>query len=131
MGLFSKRSSSTSDAGLQFPDKLAQQADLEYGTQQFAAAFETYAEAVDKIHTMCVATPQDMRRRTPGPGDQAILSGIQNALGAALAMDSSLDPSSTVERTVAYLWQIADQAGAERQRYIDTANELEGILRRR
>lgn len=115
MGLFSKKGSSASGS-LQYPDELAQDAALAYGTANFSTALDTYALAIDKIHTMCVVASPSSRLRTPGPQDQPILDGFVSSLGAGLAMDATMD-TSIVAKTLEYLRQIADEAGPEAGRY--------------
>lgn len=126
MGLFSRK---TNAPNPQVPDALAQQADLRYGHQDFAGAMETHAEAIDKIHTMCVATSALYRIRKPGPGDQDILDGFNSSLGATLAMEPHRDVASLVEQTLAYLQQIANEAGTESGRYLRAIDSIETTYR--
>jgi hypothetical protein len=126
MGLFgNKKTSATPE--LQIPDELAQKAALAYVSQQFARAFETYVEAVDKLHTMYVIGEQ--RFRQAGPRDHAILNGINNSLGAALAIDPTRPVDGSVHSAVAYLAQIAGVARSEQDRYNDAIEILERTLR--
>jgi hypothetical protein len=131
MALFSRRGKrAPSPDGQQIPDRLGEQAALSYGIADFAAAFEQYAEAVDKIHTMCVLANRSSRIRVPGEQDQPILDGLVNSLGAALTSGATFNPHESVERSVAYLLQIADAAGGEAARYRNAAQELESTLKR-
>ncbi len=107
MGLFSRKSASAS-SGKQYPDELADTAQLRYGSQQFASAAETYAKAVDALHTMYVMSDGKLRR--PGPQDAAILDGLRNSIGAALSMDANAPVRELAERSCNYLGQIADFA---------------------
>ena len=122
VGLFSRRNPPEE---LQIPDQLAQQAGYKFGTQDFAGAFNTYAEAIDKIHTMCVVTPRGMRQRTPGERDLVILDGLNNSLGAALAVNPQLDVRKLVERTIGYMDQIADEAGEADTLYHDAIRNID------
>lgn len=128
MGLFSRKPRAPQPQ-MQVPDELAQEAALQYGSQNFAGALETYGSAIDKIHTMCVVAARQSRIRTPGEQDQRILDGFNNALGAALAMNRDLDVRSTVEQALNYLAQIADEAGAEAGRYVEAAKKIEMTYR--
>jgi hypothetical protein len=130
MALFSRRDTSAgrNASQLQPPDQLALKARELYGSQRFTAAFEAYASAVDKIHTMCVMAEPSSRRRQPGPGDQAILDGLVSAAGAALAMDPALDLKPTAIPTMMYLVQIAREASHESDRYLNASKELERIV---
>lgn len=113
---------------MQPPDRLALEAQELYGNQRFAAAFQMYAAAVDKIHTMCVMAAPASRQRQPGSGDQAILDGLISAAGAALAMDPTLDLKSPSITTMMYLVQIAREAGDESERYLNASRELERLV---
>jgi hypothetical protein len=118
---------------IQLPDQLAQDAAQNYGNQDFAGAFRKYAEAVDKIHTMCVMAPSESRIRQPSDRDDPILHGLTSALGANLAMDPNSQVGDLTGQTVSYLMQIADEAshgGYDGSRYVEAARELEGILSR-
>jgi hypothetical protein len=126
MGLFSRKAKTPN---LQIPDALAQQADLQYGHQDFAGALETYAEAIDKIHTMCVATSAPSRIRTLGPRDQDILDGLNSSLGATLAMEPHRDVASLVQQTLGYLREIASEAGNESGRYLRAIDSIEATYR--
>lgn len=116
MGLFKRKTSSATDAQKQYPDELADGAERMYGSQQFGAAADQFALAVDKLHTMLVATPEPNRLRQPGPRDQAILDGLRNSVGAAKATGQSFD-TSAIEAALAYLGDIERVAGAEAGRY--------------
>lgn len=128
MGIFSKKRSGSSGRGeLQYPDELAQKAALAYGSADFGTAMEGYANAIDKIHTMCVvASPP--RLRTPGLGDQYILDGFVNSVGASLSMEIPLD-ANLIERTLNYLGQIAGEAGSEAGRYQKAITDVQFELR--
>lgn len=115
MGLFSKKGPKAQP--LQIPDELALRAADQGAAGNHLAALESYGEAVDKIHTMCVVAQPGSRIRQPGPRDQVILDGFNSALAALVASDPDAGVSSTVERTVAYLHQIAGEAGPESGRY--------------
>lgn len=127
MGLFSRK---PGKPPLQVPDELAQQAAAAYGTARFASAAESYATAIDKIHTMCVLAAPSSRIRAPGAQDQPILDGFVSSVGATLAMDPTAGIDSLVERTCAYLRDIADAAGTEANRYLVCASHAESELRR-
>jgi hypothetical protein len=126
MGFFSRK---TKAPNLQLPDALAQQADLQYGHQDFAGAMETYAEGIDKIHTMCVVASASSRIRTLGPGDQGILDGFNSSLGATLAMEPRREVASLVQRTLGYLREIANEAGNEVGRYLQAIDAIETTYR--
>jgi hypothetical protein len=126
MGLFSRKKNRPN---LQIPDALAQQADLRYGHQDFAGAMKAYADAIDKIHTMCVATSARYRIRELGPGDEDILDGFNSSLGAALAMEPHRDVASLVEQTLGYLHEIASEAGTESGRYLRAIDSIETTYR--
>ena len=79
MGLFTR---APRESPRQIPDELAEKAAVRYGNQDFVGAFQTYAEAIDKIHTMCVVADRSSRVRAPGPDDQPVLDGFSNALSA-------------------------------------------------
>lgn len=133
MGLFSKKSrqaSSASTSGaLQYPDELAQEAALKYGSSDFEGALEAYRTAIDKLHTMEVVAPAGSRIRTPGPQDQPILDGFVNSLGAAMSMDPEFRPTGTAEQAVIYLEEIANEAGAESERYRAAIKSIEFEMR--
>jgi hypothetical protein len=129
MGLFSKKGPKAQP--LQIPDELALKAADQGAAGDHLAALESYGEAVDKIHTMCVVAQPGSRIRQPGPRDQVILDGFNSALAAVVASDP--DPagvSSTVERTVAYLHQIAGEAGPESGRYHAAIESIQATYRR-
>ncbi len=135
MGLFSRRSSHrtrppvTVEPTRQIPDELAEQAQLAYGGQDFYGGLQTYALAIDKIHTMCVvAAPPSSRIRRPGPQDQPILDGFINALGATLASTPEKDVRSLVERSMNYLAEIAAEAGTYAEMYDATIAESRRLL---
>jgi len=130
VGIFGgRRAVRDSASEKQYPDELAEQAALEYGSGQFGAAMETYAKSIDKIHTMCVVANPNSRIRAPSSQDQPILDGFNNALGAAMASQPSFAPSATVQRTIIYLQQIAEQAGVESERYNQAIMEIETTFR--
>jgi hypothetical protein len=118
---------------LQIPDQLAQAADRAYGNQDFIGAFRKSAEAVDKIHTMCVMAPAQSRIRQPSDRDDPILDRLTSALGGSLAVDPNAPVADLTRSTVGLLMQIANEAaqtGHDGTRYAETASELEGILNR-
>jgi hypothetical protein len=126
MGLFSRKAPRPEQ---QIPDELASQAVSQYGSGDFLAALETYGQAIDKIHTMCVVANPSSRIRTPGAQDQMILDGFNNSLGAALETNAHANLSAVVERTVAYLSQIAGEAGPESPRYLSAIESIETTYR--
>ncbi len=116
MGFFSKRKGSPS-VELQVPDELALSAAAEAEAGNHAGAMEAYANAIDKIHTMCVVTQAGSRIRQPGAQDQPILDGLVSSLSAVLAANPQADPSEVVQPALAYLNEIAGEAGPEATRY--------------
>lgn len=116
MGFLSKKAPKAPPQ--QIPDELASRAADQAASGEHQGALESYGEAVDKIHTMCVVAQPGSRIRQPGAQDQGILDGFNAALAAVLSANpEAAGVSSTVERTVAYLQQIADEAGPESGRY--------------
>ncbi len=116
MGLFRKKSSSSGGGGNeQPPDRLAREASSFYDSANFLRAFESYVEAIDKIHTMTVCAVNPIRH--PGPCDQPILDGINSSLGAALSTDRNAPVASGVQKSVHYLREISGIAGNESSRY--------------
>jgi len=129
MGLFSKKGPKAQP--LQIPDELAVKAADQGAAGNHLAALETYGEAVDKIHTMCVVAQPGSRIRQPGPQDQVILDGFNSALVTVLASDpEAAAVPSIVERTVAYLRQIAGEAGSESGRYNTAIESIQVTCRR-
>jgi hypothetical protein len=129
MGLFSKKGPKAQP--LQIPDELAVKAADQGAAGNHLAALETYGEAVDKIHTMCVVAQPGSRIRQPGPQDQVILDGFNSALAAVVASaPDAASVSSTVERTVAYLHQIAGEAGPESGRYHSAISAIQATCGR-
>ena len=106
MGLFnrSKAEPAGTTTTLQVPDELASKARVEYGNARFAAAASLYSEAVDKLHTMYVVG--QCRYRQPSASDAPITEGLASAVGAALAMDSSVPVRSLIEKSTHYLGEI-------------------------
>ena len=123
VGLFKKKTSGSTDGQRQYPDELADRAEQLYGSQQFGAAADQFALAVDKLHTMLVATPESNRIRQPGPRDQAILDGLRNSVGASKATGQSFD-TAAIESALAYLGQIERTAGAEAGRYASAIRDI-------
>lgn len=129
MGLFSKKGPKPQQ--LQIPDELALKAADQGAAGNDLAALETYGEAIDKIHTMCVVAQPGSRIRQPGPQDQPILDGFNSALAAAVASNpDAAGVSSTVERTAAYLQQIASEAGPESSRYHSAISAIQATYGR-
>jgi hypothetical protein len=129
MGLFSKKGPKAQP--LQIPDELALKAANQAAAGNHLAALESYGEAVDKIHTMCVVAQPGSRIRQPGPQDQVILDGFNSALTAVVtSAPDAAGVSSTVERTVAYLHQIAGEAGPESSRYHSAINAIQATYGR-
>ncbi len=129
MGLFSKKGPKAQP--LQIPDELAVKAADQGAAGNHLAALETYGEAVDKIHTMCVVAQPGSRIRQPGPQDQVILDGFSSALVTVLVSDpEAAAVPSIVERTVAYLRQIAGEAGSESGRYNAAIESIQVTCRR-
>jgi hypothetical protein len=129
MPFFRRGQASASPAGpqKQYPDELADKAALQYGGQDFDGAMETYATAIDKLHTMYVVAGQRLRK--PGPQDQQILDGFRNSVGATHAMYPDRDLRPALESAFNYLGQIADSAGPESHRYASTIQDAQGELR--
>jgi hypothetical protein len=126
VGWFNGKRSAKSDSGSdQIPDRLAREAAAHYGQSRFSAALDSYGEAIDKIHTMCVMAAPGSRIRFPGQQDQPILDGFVSSLGATLAMDPHADLRAEVERTSAYLYQIAAESPDEGQRYRKAIADIE------
>lgn len=115
MGFLSRKGQRTQQ--LQVPDELALKARAQADGGNHGAAFETYGEAIDKIHTMCVVAAPGSRLRHPGAQDQEILDGFNEALAAVLRADPGSSVANTVDRTLAYLHEIAREAGVESGRY--------------
>jgi hypothetical protein len=132
VALFSRKGTNRQGkaAPLQVPDELALKAADQARAGNNLGSLETYEEAVDKIHTMCVVAQPGSRIRQPGPQDQGILDGFTSALAAVLSADAEAPVSSTVERTVAYLQQIAGEAGPESGRYLDAIDSIQATLQR-
>lgn len=130
MGIFSRKSAKSGGGGqeLQYPDELAQEAAMAYGSGNFASALETYGTAIDKLHTMCVVAAPGSRIRTPGANDQPILDGFNNSLGVVLTDSPKDSHAELVSRTISYLNQIAAEAGPESGRYIDAARTIESTF---
>lgn len=128
MGLFSKKKGAAPGGGRQYPDELAEEAQLAYGTSDFARAMEGFATAIDKLHTMYMVASPGSRIRSPGPQDQPILDGFVNSVGAGLSMDLPLDRTLT-EKTLNYLGQIAVEAGSEADRYNKAVSDAQWELR--
>ena len=130
MALFGRRRrfNEPEDNNLQPPDKYARRGAAYYGNQDFANALDMYGEAIDKLHTMYVFPAPRDRRRQPSVADEPILQGFISSLGAALAMDSSLQVGARVERAINYLGQIAQVAQREDQatasRYLAAIDEI-------
>lgn len=116
MGFFSKKKDTTSE-DLQVPDEVALRAAVEADAGNHAGALESYGAAIDKIHTMCVVAQRGSRVRQPGAQDQPILDGFVSSLAAVLSTEPPADPSATVQTAIAYLNEIADEAGPEAARY--------------
>jgi hypothetical protein len=127
MGLFSRKRKARP---LQIPDDLAARAAMQYAAQEFASAFVSYTEAIDKIHAMCVVTVPRYRERTPGEPDRRILEGLNDSLAAALAVNPRLEVASAVEHTMRWLGEIADEAGASAGLYLDAIRNIETTYRR-
>lgn len=112
MGLFGRRGngspSGRSTQQLQIPDEYASRAGQAYSAADFATAANLYADAIDKLHTMYVIG--DCAYRQPSSADDAILGGIVSAVGAGRAVNPTADYSQLVERSRAYLGQIAETA---------------------
>lgn len=129
MGFFSRQGRKAQP--LQIPDELALKAADQAAAGDHITALQSYGEAVDKIHTMCVMAQPGSRIRQPGPQDQLILDGFNSALAAVLASDPGAGGvSSTVERTVAYLHEIAGEAGPESGRYYTAIESIRATHRR-
>ncbi|GGM16080.1 hypothetical protein GCM10011594_40110 [Nakamurella endophytica] len=92
---------------------MATRAHTLYTQHKFGGALELYAEAIDKIHTMCVVAKPESRIRTPSESDAAIIDGFVDALGAALATNQSADAVSIASRTQGYLTQIGQEAARQ------------------
>jgi hypothetical protein len=129
VGFFSRKTPPTPKTELQVPDELALEAANHYGHAEFLAAANAFATAIDKIHTMSVVAPAGSRIRTAGSHDQEILDGFNKSLGAVLAMDATAAISALVERTLAYLGEIAQEAGPEAERYITAMTDIETTYR--
>ena len=123
----SSTSTSRSGAQTQIPDELSAKATHAYANQDFASALDYYAAAIDKLHSMYVSG--EGRFRQPGPHDGEILSGVNSALGATLAMNAAANVDNTLQRTIAYLGEISRAAGSEGGRYQATMHQLERTLR--
>lgn len=116
MGLFNRQKKNFGTAeGIQLPERLADAAEFLYGTQKFAEAAEKYAEAVDRIDTMCYAAQPSSRIRRPALRDQTIFDGLNSALGAAMAMDASFKSraSQIVQVGVAQLYRVSREPGVD------------------
>lgn len=118
-----KRQKSTSAPQKQYPDELAEVAEQLYATQQFGAAANQFALAIDKLHTMLVVSLPPNRLRQPGPGDQAILDGLQKSVGAAKATGQPFDRRD-VETALNYLGEIQASAGDEARRYASALTDI-------
>lgn len=135
MGLFDGfKKSSQGSGGMQMPERLAQEAELLYGTQKFAAAADKYAEAVDKIDTMCYAAQAASRIRKPGMQDQPIFAGLNSALGAAMSLDPAFKTEAVkiVQVAVAQLTRVAREPGvdqATRDMYDEAIEAIQLTLR--
>lgn len=116
MGFFSKKKGPRS-ADLQVPDEFALRATAEADAGNHAGALESYGTAIDKIHTMCVVAQPGSRVRQPSAQDQPILDGFVSSLAAVLSTEPQADPSATVQTAIAYLNEIAGEAGPEAARY--------------
>lgn len=130
MALFGRRRrvNAPEATNLQPPDEYARRGAVYYGNQDFANALDMYGEAIDKLHTMYVfPAPQD-RRRQPSVADESILQGFISSLGAALAMDPSMQVGARVEKAINYLGQIARVAQREDQasagRYLAAIDDI-------
>lgn len=123
MGLFN-RNKRTRAGTVQIPDELAQRAQIEYGNSSFPAAANLYADAVDKLHTMYVIG--QCQYRQPSQSDSSITQGLASAVGAALAMDPSVQMRSLIVRSIGYLSEILQtpQAKLVSNVYERTMSEL-------
>jgi hypothetical protein len=61
------------------PEKVAQQAQNAYRTQQWFESFGLYVKAVDKLHDFYVY--EQFKNRQPSPGDAWIVEGVSASLG--------------------------------------------------
>ena len=135
MGLFSGFKKSPRGAeGIQLPERLAQEAEFLYGTQKFAESAEMYAEAVDKIDTMCFAAQPASRIRKPGMRDQRIFDGLNSALGAAMSINPSFKSQAAriVDVAVAQLFRVSREPGidpATLEMYDRAISEIQLTLR--
>lgn len=122
MSIFRRRPSGPVASPFSFdahdPERVAKEAKLAYGTQQFAEAMRTYERAIDLLHTLYLF--DNMRQRQPSPADAWIVDGYVNALGAALAMDAATPVEASVRTVTHRLRTIAtacDHVGAPSQLY--------------
>lgn len=118
---------------MQVPDELAGRAEDLYGRQKFGAAFEVFAEAVDKLHSMEVVAAPGSRLRVPSNADRPILAGLVKSLGASLAMgDAPRDYRDIAAKSAYYLGEIAEEAarvGVDAGDYSSAVAEVSRTIR--
>jgi hypothetical protein len=134
LGLFSRRRVGergpvTPSKPLQVPDELARDAGGRLDAGDFTAALELYAQAIDKLHTMCVIAQRGSRLRDPSEADQPILDGFTTAL---TAVQGTLGRPRIDQRIImnatGYLQQIAVEAqemGLSPERYVSAIHAIE------
>jgi hypothetical protein len=129
MGLFGLGRQGADD-GLQRPDALAMEAAEHYRAGDPEKALKLYVKAIHELHKMYIRGKA--RKRQPGPGDDAILNGVRDALRASMAAKPDADFAGEVAWTVAPLVEIGQTAGEGEiegaGRYFTVVNDYDAIL---
>lgn len=129
MGWFGKKEAGA-DGGLQKPDALALEAAELSRAGDPKKALKLYVKAIHELHKLYIRGKA--RKRQPGPGDDAILNGVRDALRACVSAYPDEEFAGEVAWTVAPLVEIGQTAGEGEVegagRYFTVVNDYDAIL---